>query len=370
VLVVGGDAGGSPPGRSRDGRRRVSGQVVVSDEVASVQLGPPILEVAGLVKHFSTDRGLFGGGAKLHAVDGVDLQIFPGEVLAVVGESGSGKSTLARCILRLIDPTEGRIVFAGQDVLALKGRRLAGFRQQVQPVFQDPFSSIDPRWRVGTSVAEALDAFAIGTKAERRARVLDLLDRVGLDPSLVGRRPHELSGGQRQRVGIAAALAPSPRLIVADEPVSALDVSVQAQVLNLLADLQRDLRLAILFVAHDLAVVEHISHRVAVMYLGKIVETGPTEAVFRDPRHPYTKALLEAIPRPDPDRRMQESVLRGEIPSPIAPPSGCRFRTRCPVAIERCVTEEPEMTLFGEGHTAACHVARAELQKQDHQRRQ
>ncbi len=346
----------------------MSGQVMVSEEVAPVQPGGPILQVTGLVKHFSTDRGLFGGGAKLHAVDGVDLEIFPGEVLAVVGESGSGKSTLARCILRLIDPTAGRIVFDGQDVLALKGRRLAGFRQQVQPVFQDPFSSIDPRWRVGTSVAEALDAFAIGTKAERRARVLDLLDRVGLDPSLAGRRPHELSGGQRQRVGIAAALAPSPRLIVADEPVSALDVSVQAQVLNLLADLQRDLRLAILFVAHDLAVVEHISHRVAVMYLGKIVETGPTDAVFREPRHPYTKALLEAIPRPDPDRRMEGSALHGEIPSPIAPPSGCRFRTRCPVAIERCVTEEPEMTAFGVGHTAACHVARAEQQQDDHHR--
>jgi oligopeptide/dipeptide ABC transporter ATP-binding protein len=345
----------------------VSGQVMVSDEVAPVQPGSPILQVTDLVKHFSTDRGLFGGGAKLHAVDGVDLEIFPGEVLAVVGESGSGKSTLARCILRLIDPTAGRIVFDGQDVLALKGPRLAGFRQQVQPVFQDPFSSIDPRWRVGTSVAEALDAFRIGTKAERRARVLDLLDRVGLDPSLAGRRPHELSGGQRQRVGIAAALAPSPRLIVADEPVSALDVSVQAQVLNLLADLQRDLRLAILFVAHDLAVVEHISHRVAVMYLGKIVETGPTDAVFRDPRHPYTKALLEAIPRHDPDRRMEGSALHGEIPSPIAPPSGCRFRTRCPVAIERCVTEEPEMTAFGVGHTAACHVARAE-QQDDHHR--
>jgi len=339
----------------------MNGQLLLSDDVAAVQPGAPILRVSGLVKHFSTDRGLLGGGAKLHAVDGVDLEINPGEVLAVVGESGSGKSTLARCILRLIDPTAGRIVFDGRDVTALKGRRLADFRQQVQPVFQDPFSSIDPRWRVGKSVAEALDAFAIGTRSERRARVLDLLDRVGLDPSLAGRRPHELSGGQRQRVGIAAALAPSPRLIVADEPVSALDVSVQAQVLNLLADLQRDLRLAILFVAHDLAVVEHISHRTAVMYLGKIVETGPTEAVFRDPRHPYTKALLAAIPHPDPERRTTGSVLQGEIPSAVAPPSGCRFRTRCPVAIERCVTDEPGMTVFGEGHTAACHVARAEL---------
>ncbi len=340
----------------------MSPRALESHEVAPVQPGAPILKVTGLVKHFTTDRGLLGGGAKLHAVDGVDLEVRPGEVLAIVGESGSGKSTLARCVLRLIDPTAGRIVYDGRDVTQLKGRQLAGFRQQVQPVFQDPFSSLDPRWRIGRSVAEALSAFAIGTRGKRRERVLDLLDRVGLDPSFASRHPHELSGGQRQRVGIAAALAPSPRLIVADEPVSALDVSVQAQVLNLLADLQRDLGLAILFVAHDLAVVEHISHRTSVMYLGKVVETGPTPTVFRDARHPYTKALLEAIPHPDPDRPLEGSALEGEIPSAIAPPSGCRFRTRCPVAIERCVSEEPELTEFGSGHRAACHVARAELQ--------
>jgi oligopeptide/dipeptide ABC transporter ATP-binding protein len=338
-------------------------QVVSSNEVAPVRPGAPILQVEGLVKHFPTDRGLLSSGAVVHAVDGVDLAVRPGEVLAVVGESGSGKSTLARCVLRLTDPTAGRIVFDGRDVTRLRGRALAGFRQQVQPVFQDPFSSIDPRWRVGRSIAEALDAFRIGTKTERGERVVDLLDRVGLDPSFARRRPHELSGGQRQRVGIAAALAPAPKLIVADEPVSALDVSVQAQVLNLLADLQRDLGLAILFVAHDLAVVEHLSHRTAVMYLGRIVETGPTERVFRDPRHPYTKALLEAIPQPDPDRPLAGSPLEGEIPSPIAPPSGCRFRTRCPVAIERCAVEDPEMTVFGTGHTAACHVARAEMER-------
>jgi oligopeptide/dipeptide ABC transporter ATP-binding protein len=337
--------------------------VVSSNDVAPVQPGAPILRVEGLVKHFPTERGLLSSSAVVHAVDGVDLEIHPGEVLAVVGESGSGKSTLARCVLRLIDPTAGRIVFDGRDVTALKGGQLAGFRQQVQPVFQDPYSSIDPRWRVGRSVAEALNAFAIGTKPERHERVIDLLDRVGLDPSFARRHPHELSGGQRQRVGIAAALAPRPRLIVADEPVSALDVSVQAQVLNLLADLQRDLGLAILFVAHDLAVVEHISHRTTMMYLGKIVETGPTERVFRDPRHPYTKALLEAIPHPDPERPLVGSALEGEIPSPISPPSGCRFRTRCPVAIERCAVEEPEMTLYDTGHTAACHVARAELER-------
>jgi oligopeptide transport system ATP-binding protein len=338
-------------------------QVLATDASTPVGPGEPILRVEGLVKHFPTDRGLMSSGAVVHAVDSVDLEVHPGEVLAVVGESGSGKSTLARCVLRLIDPTAGRIVFDGRDVSGQTGSDLTWFRRQVQPVFQDPFSSIDPRWRVGRSIAESLEAFRIGTKAERRDRVMDLLERVGLDPSFARRHPHELSGGQRQRVGIAAALAPEPRLIVADEPVSALDVSVQAQVLNLLADLQRDLGLAVLFVAHDLAVVEHISHRTAVMYLGKIVETGPTGAVFRDPRHPYTKALLDAIPHPDPGQRLAGSMLEGEIPSPIAPPSGCRFRTRCPVAIERCVTDEPEMTLFGAGHTAACHVARAEIER-------
>ena len=319
----------------------------------------PLLHVEGLVKLFPVRSGLLRRGAQLHAVEGVSLHVAQGEVLAVVGESGSGKSTLARCILRLIDPTAGRVVFDGEDVTAMSGRKLNGFRQRVQPVFQDPFSSLDPRWTVGRSVREALDAHAIGTNDERDARVADLLDRVGLSPGLAARRPHELSGGQRQRVGIAAALAPSPALIVADEPVSALDVSVQAQVLNLLAELQRDLQLAILFVAHDLAVVEHISHRVAVMYLGRIVETGTTEAVFRDPKHPYTQALLAAIPLPDPSRRLRAPDLRGEIPSPITPPSGCRFHTRCPVAIARCAREDPEMTDFGNGHVAACHIARA-----------
>ncbi|MEO8476337.1 MAG: ABC transporter ATP-binding protein [Actinomycetota bacterium] len=325
----------------------------------------PLLEVRGLVKHFPVAHGLMRSGAALRAVDGVDLDVRAGEVVALVGESGSGKSTLARCVLRLIDPTAGSVRFDGEDVTRATGRRLAAFRQHVQPVFQDPFSSLDPRWRVGRSIKEALDAYGIGSPEERDARVIDLLDRVGLDPAFADRRPHQLSGGQRQRVGIAAALAPSPRLIVADEPVSALDVSVQAQVLNLLAELQRDLDLAIVFVAHDLAVVEHISHRVAVMYLGRIVETGPTASVFGDPQHPYTRALLAAIPLPDPTRRRTHVALAGEIPSPVAPPSGCRFHTRCPVAIDRCVTEDPEMTDLGGGHTAACHVARARSQERD-----
>ena len=323
--------------------------------------GIPLLEVRGLVKHFPVERGLLAASGHVHAVEGIDLEVRAGEVLAVVGESGSGKSTLARCILRLIDPTAGTVHFDGVDVTALHRRELASFRQRVQPVFQDPYSSLDPRWTVGRSVRESLDAYRIGAPQERAARVADLLERVGLAPELAGRRPHELSGGQRQRVGIAAALAPDPQLIVADEPVSALDVSVQAQVLNLLARLQRELGLAILFVAHDLAVVHHIAHRVAVMYLGRIVETGTTDQVFGDPKHPYTQALLGAIPHPDPERRLEAPELVGEIPSPIAPPPGCRFHTRCPVAIDRCRIDDPEMTDHGSGHLAACHVARTRL---------
>jgi oligopeptide/dipeptide ABC transporter ATP-binding protein len=318
-----------------------------------------ILEVRGLVKRFHA--GGMRSRAVVHAVEGVDLEIGRGEVLAVVGESGSGKSTLARCVLRLLDATGGRIVFEGEDVTHVGGRDLARFRTAVQPVFQDPYSSLDPRWTVGRSIREALDAFDIGTEQDRRRRVGDLLERVGLPASVAGRHPHQLSGGQRQRVGIAAALAPNPRLIVADEPVSALDVSVQAQVLNLIAELQRDLGVSILFVAHDLAVVHHLSHRVAVMYLGRIVETGPTDTVFRDPRHPYTRALMDAIPHPDPARALEIARLRGEIPNPIDPPSGCRFHPRCPVAIERCETDDPEMTNFGGSHAAACHVAAASI---------
>jgi oligopeptide/dipeptide ABC transporter ATP-binding protein len=347
-----------------------AGPTLLSDAVAPARPTAPLLEVRGLVKHFPAERGLLGRHAVVHAVDGVDLEVRRGEVLAVVGESGSGKSTLARCVLRLIAPTSGSIVFDGEDVTRIRGARLAFFRQRVQPVFQDPYSSLDPRWRVGRSVREALDAFGIGSREEREARVHDLLDRIGLSPAHADRRPHELSGGQRQRVGIAAALAPAPDLIVADEPVSALDVSVQAQVLNLLAELQRDLGLAILFVAHDLAVVEHISHRVAVMYLGKIVELGSTEQVFRDAQHPYTKALLDAIPYPDPSRRVRAAGLEGEIPSPITPPTGCRFHTRCPVAIERCTSEEPAFTQFDDGHLAACHVARAALEEAAHRRKE
>jgi oligopeptide/dipeptide ABC transporter ATP-binding protein len=342
----------------------------VSDAVAPVTDRATLLEVRDLVKHFPGGGRLLSPHDVVHAVDGVELDVRRGEVVAVVGESGSGKSTLARCVLRLIAPTAGSIVFDGEDVTHIRGARLTAFRQRVQPVFQDPFSSLDPRWRVGRSIREALDAFGIGSRDQRQGRVRELLERVGLTAALADRRPHELSGGQRQRVGIAAALAPSPELLVADEPVSALDVSVQAQVLNLLAELQRDLGLAIVFVAHDLAVVEHISHRVAVMYLGKVVESGSTEQVFRDPRHPYTKALLDSIPYPDPSTRSRAVGVRGDVPSPINPPAGCRFHTRCPVAIARCRDEVPVPTRFEEGHFAACHVAREELVRAGNNRKE
>jgi oligopeptide/dipeptide ABC transporter ATP-binding protein len=322
-------------------------------------MSDPILQVRGLVKRFHA--GGMRSRAVVHAVEGVDLEVGHGEVLAVVGESGSGKSTLARCVLRLADATEGSIIFEGRDVTRATGEELTRYRMAVQPVFQDPYSSLDPRWTVGRSIREALDAFRIGAEEDRRGRVGELLERVGLPASVADRHPHQLSGGQRQRVGIAAALAPNARLIVADEPVSALDVSVQAQVLNLLAELRADLGLSILFVAHDLAVVHHISHRIAVMYLGRIVESGPTDTVFRDPRHPYTQALIEAIPHPDPGRKLEIARLRGEIPSPIDPPSGCRFHPRCPVAIERCSADDPGMTQFGGSHAAACHVAAASV---------
>jgi oligopeptide/dipeptide ABC transporter ATP-binding protein len=322
-------------------------------------MSDPILQVRGLVKRFHA--GGMRSRAVVHAVEGVDLEVGHGEVLAVVGESGSGKSTLARCVLRLADATEGSIIFEGRDVTRATGEELTRYRMAVQPVFQDPYSSLDPRWTVGRSIREALDAFRIGAEEDRRSRVGELLERVGLPASVADRHPHQLSGGQRQRVGIAAALAPNARLIVADEPVSALDVSVQAQVLNLLAELRADLGLSILFVAHDLAVVHHISHRIAVMYLGRIVESGPTDTVFRDPRHPYTQALIEAIPHPDPGRKLEIARLRGEIPSPIDPPSGCRFHPRCPVAIERCSADDPGMTQFGGSHAAACHVAAASV---------
>ncbi|MEO5940570.1 MAG: ABC transporter ATP-binding protein [Candidatus Limnocylindrales bacterium] len=319
----------------------------------------PLLQVRGLVKHFPVRGSLVGSSAVVHALDGIDLEIGPGEQLAIVGESGSGKSTLARCILGLTRPTGGEIRFHGQEVTHLRGRARREFRRRVQPVFQDPDASLDPRWPIARTIREPLDAFGIGARTERDARVTALLDRVGLPGRFADRRPHELSGGQRQRVGIAAALAVDPELIVADEPVSALDVSVQAQILNLLAELQRDLGMAMILITHNLAVVEHICDRALVLYLGQLAESGPIEGLFGAPRHPYTQALMAAIPYPDPTRRLAGSAIQGEIASPIHPPTGCRFHPRCPVAVERCRTDHPDLTTFGPQHEAACHVAAA-----------
>jgi oligopeptide/dipeptide ABC transporter ATP-binding protein len=319
----------------------------------------PLLEVRDLVKRFPIRRGLFGrvSGA-IRAVDGVSLSIAPGETLALVGESGSGKTTTGRCILRLLDPTSGTIRFDGVDLLALPPREMRRMRRNIQVIFQDPYGSLNPRMRVGTIVREPLDIHRIGAgRDDRRAMVARLLERVGLEPAMMERFPHEFSGGQRQRIGVARALALRPRLIVADEPVSALDVSVQAQVINLLIDLQSEFGIAYLFIAHDLAVVERIADRVAVMYLGKIVESAPTGEIFKNPLHPYTRALLQAIPIPDPTRARERTVIRGELPSPAAPPPGCRFHTRCPVAIDECRRLEPPLVEVTPGHWAACHLA-------------
>jgi len=319
----------------------------------------PLLEVRDLVKHFPVRRGVFQRAAgRVRAVDGVSFDLHAGEVLGLVGESGCGKTTTGRCILRLLEPTSGSIRFGGRDVTRLRGRALRPLRRQMQVIFQDPYSSLNPRLTVGSVLREALAVHGIARGARARARVAELLELVGLAPEHARRYPHEFSAGQRQRVGVARALAVEPRLIVADEPVSALDVSVRAQVLNLLQDLQRRLGLAYLFVAHDLAVVEHVSDRVAVMYLGRLVELAGAEALYREPRHPYTVSLLSAIPAEDPEGRRRGAVLQGDVPNPARPPAGCRFHPRCPLARERCAREEPALRAVApEGHLSACHFA-------------
>ena len=311
---------------------------------------PQLVTVRGLVKHFPVE----GSDDVVRAVDGVSFEILRGETLGLVGESGCGKSTVGRCLLRLIEPTEGEVNFEGRNVLAMGKRELRELRREMQIVFQDPYASLNPRMKVRDIVGEPLVIHNVGTKTERRERVADLLRRVGLDPAFMDRYPHEFSGGQRQRLGVARTLALEPKLIVADEPVSALDVSVQAQVVNLLQDLQKEFELTYLFISHGLAVVEHISTRVAVMYLGRIVEVAPAAELYEHPLHPYTQALLSAIPIPDPKQKRARIILQGDVPTPINPPSGCRFRTRCPIAIPECAQIDPDLREITPGHTAAC----------------
>ncbi len=316
-------------------------------------MNPPLLQVEGLVKHFPVRRGLFGRpGAAVRAVQDVSFALSAGQTLGVVGESGCGKSTLGRLVLRLIEPTAGRVVFEGSDLGRLDASALRAQRRAMQIIFQDPYSSLNPRMTVGQILAEPLALHGLHRGRERE-RVAELLQTVGLAPEHGRRRPHEFSGGQRQRIGIARALAVEPRLIVCDEAVSALDVSVQAQVVNLLQDLQRRLGLAYIFIAHDLAVVRHIASHVAVMYLGRIVELAPAAALFASPRHPYTRALLAAIPRPEPGRSGQRPLLQGDVPSPAQPPAGCAFHTRCPHATAACTGEVPPL-VDDEGHSVAC----------------
>ncbi|QIA26340.1 ABC transporter ATP-binding protein [Thermaerobacter sp. PB12/4term] len=320
----------------------------------------PLIEIRGLKKHFPAGGGRLGRPRGwVRAVDGIDLDIFPGETLGLVGESGCGKTTTGRLVLRLLEPTAGSVRFDGTDIFQLRGAALRRLRRDMQIIFQDPFGSLNPRLTVGDIIGEALAVHGIARGRALRERVAELLELVGLAPEHARRYPHEFSGGQRQRIGIARALALNPRFVVCDEPVSALDVSIQSQVINLLEDLQDRFGLTYLFIAHDLSVVRHISDRVGVMYLGKLVELAPVEDLFRRPLHPYTQALLSAVPLPDPPRQRQREriVLQGDVPSPANPPAGCRFHTRCPFAEAVCRQEEPALRAVEGGRLVACHLA-------------
>jgi len=322
---------------------------------------PVIVRAESLRKAFrGPSRGIGRGHAELLAVDDVTLEVMRGETLGLVGESGCGKSTLGRLLLRLQEPTSGRVWFEGQDITELSQTKMRPFRRKMQIIFQDPYSSLNPRMTVRAALSEALRVHAmVKSASEEEQQVAALLERVGLRPEHMRRYPHEFSGGQRQRIGIARALAVSPTFIVADEPVSALDVSIQAQIVNLLGDLQQELGLSYLFIAHDLHVVEHVSHRVAVMYFGRVVELASSEQIYEHPRHPYTEALLSAAPQPDPAARKRRQLLEGDVPSPLDPPSGCAFHPRCPIAEKGlCDRKVPELRVIESGHEVACHLAR------------